>query len=149
MEPSSFSGRTKKGIDFDISSAFNATDPARWDFWFHEREENGNHNMRFHEKTRYKLQFSIRCREGADCYSISPSTAPTPQTALETTLPHNIPWKQARKPQPRRSKRQESLTSSWFFEQVSLLLQGVLVAAVEIRGYHRWGGTSQRQAASR
>ena len=31
MEPSSFSGRTKKGMALDISSAFKATDPARWD----------------------------------------------------------------------------------------------------------------------
>mmetsp|Transcript_35709 Transcript_35709/g.102890 ORF Transcript_35709/g.102890 Transcript_35709/m.102890 type:complete len:114 (-) Transcript_35709:239-580(-) len=29
MEPSNFSGRTKKGIDLDISSAFKATLPAR------------------------------------------------------------------------------------------------------------------------
>jgi len=28
IEPSSFSGRTKKGIDLDISSAFKDTDPA-------------------------------------------------------------------------------------------------------------------------
>ena len=32
MEPSSFSGRTKKGMDLDISSAFKETDPARWDY---------------------------------------------------------------------------------------------------------------------
>jgi hypothetical protein len=31
-EPSSFSGRTKKGIDLDISSAFKETAPARWDY---------------------------------------------------------------------------------------------------------------------
>jgi hypothetical protein len=30
IDPSSFSGRTKKGIDLDISSAFKETDPARW-----------------------------------------------------------------------------------------------------------------------
>jgi hypothetical protein len=31
IDPSSFSGRTKKGTDLDISSAFKETDPARWD----------------------------------------------------------------------------------------------------------------------
>lgn len=31
MDPSNFSGRTKKGMALDISSAFKATDPARWD----------------------------------------------------------------------------------------------------------------------
>lgn len=29
-DPSSLSGRTKKGMDLDISSAFKETDPARW-----------------------------------------------------------------------------------------------------------------------
>jgi hypothetical protein len=38
MDPSSFSGRTKKGTDFDISSAFKETDPARWDYCKEEKQ---------------------------------------------------------------------------------------------------------------
>jgi hypothetical protein len=41
MEPSNFSGRTKKGMAFDISSAFKETLPDRADCQTHRQEELG------------------------------------------------------------------------------------------------------------
>lgn len=39
IDPSNFSGRTKNGIDLDISSAFKATDPALWDCYSEKSKE--------------------------------------------------------------------------------------------------------------